>query len=462
MNINDLMQRAASIYDSGNHAEIADLFEPLLGDAEYSSVFLYCAGLAHVMSGSLVKGLTHFASIIRKSADVSDLSTNAQSLSFPCYAAMQAALIAEFNLHHDHALMSAFAEKAATFAKDAAEITGFSDIFKGAADILARIYYTPSGMPFLMPSSPPTLQVEPTNICNFKCIMCPRSRMGRPEGFMSLETWDNIFKGWSAKYSSLNFTHLILNRPIRFSMPGSVKFFFLGEPLLHPEFDAFISKAASEGCRVSVQTNGSLLVKPDFAERLLDSGVHEIGISVDGINKETYSTIRKGAEWERTVSGIRKLLDARCLSGSTRKSRIEISTIISDNDASLALRTKEFMAEMFDGVDLVRFINLDRSYSPVFIDENGEVRSPGKLLHTSYSSDSPLCMEPFLKLNILWDGNVTPCCHDIDGIMSYGSVVSEKIDEIWRNQAFSRLLQALSSHDLSSQAFCRSCRFPSS
>ena len=206
-------------------------------------------------------------------------------------------------------------------------------------------------------------------------------------------------------------------------MPGSVKFFFLGEPLLHPEFDTLISRAASEGCMVSVQTNGSLLVKPDFAERLVASGVHEIGISVDGINKETYSSIRKGAEWERTASGIKKF---------------------------------------FDGVDLIRFINLDRSYSPVFIDENGELHSPGKLLHTSYNSDAPLCVEPFSKLNILWDGNVTPCCHDIDGVMSYGSVASEKIDGIWRNQAFSRLLQALSSHDLSSQAFCRSCRFPSS
>lgn len=462
MNINDLMQKAASFFDSDNHAEIADLFEPLLEDAEYGSVFLYCAGLGHVMSGSLVKGLTHFVSIIRKSSDLLDGSGNEQSLVFASYAAMQAALIAEFHLHHDHVLMSVFAEKAATFAKDTAEIAGLSDIFKGAADILARIYYTPSGRPFLVPPSPPTLQIEPTNICNFRCIMCPRSVMKRPEGFMSLETFDNIFKGWSAKYSSLNFTHIILGRPIRLSKAGSVKFFFLGEPLLHPEFDNLINMAVSEGCMVSVQTNGSLLVKSDFAERLVNSGVHGIGISVDGINKETYLSIRKGAEWERTVSGIKKLVEARRLSVVTRKPRIEISTILSDNDASLALRTKDFMAEIFDGVDLIRFINLDRSYSPDFIDEKGALYSHGKILHASYTSDAPLCMEPFSKLNILWDGNVTPCCHDIDGVMLFGSVESEKIDEIWRNQAFARLLQALSCHDLSSHTFCRSCRFPSS
>lgn len=232
--------------------------------------------------------------------------------------------------------------------------------------------------------------------------------MKRPEGLMSVDTWNNIFKGWSAKYSALNFTHLLFGRPIRFSIPGCVKFFFLGEPLLHPEFDNLINKAASEGCMVSVQTNGSLLSKLYFAERLVESGAHEIGISVDGINQETYSSIRKGAEWERTVTGIKNLVRARLLSVEAKKPRIEISTILSDNDASLALKTKKFMNDMFDGVDLVRFINLDRSYS-VFIDENGELHSPGKLLHTSYAADAPLCMEPFSKLQHTRDGNVTPC-----------------------------------------------------
>jgi MoaA/NifB/PqqE/SkfB family radical SAM enzyme len=33
---------------------------------------------------------------------------------------------------------------------------------------------------------PVRLEIEPTNICNFNCVFCPREYMKRKEGFMSI------------------------------------------------------------------------------------------------------------------------------------------------------------------------------------------------------------------------------------------------------------------------------------
>lgn len=448
------------LFDEGDHAGIAEFFDSLSEVGVYHPLISYSSGLAHVMSGNLVKGLSCFAKLAKQAVESQKAGGDSELSAFFCFALMQSALIAEFNSHHDIVVLSSFVEKVATIAKDMAELTGVADIFSGASDILSRIYYSPSGKPYIIPPSPQTLQIEPTNICNLKCIMCPRGRMKRREGIMGFDVWKEIFSGWSAKKTSLDFTHLVFRRKIRLSKSGSVKFFFLGESLLHPEFDEMILFAASEGSSVALQTNGTLLSRKGNAERLINSGVNEIGISLDGISEETYSGIRKGAAWETVRQGINLLLQKRDDSVSVRKPKIEISTIIASADTSVAYKVKQFLNDSFPGVDVIRFINLDCSYSPDFIDETGELRSHGKILQTSYSVEAPLCMEPFAKLNILWDGTVTPCCHDIDGNFALGSVKNQKIDEIWRGNTLERLLQALASHDLAFHPLCRTCRFP--
>jgi hypothetical protein len=62
-----------------------------------------------------------------------------------------------------------------------------------------NILYTQK-IPFLFPRLlgsnykdspvPPSLQLEPTNFCNLRCVSCPRDNMTREKGFMEF----NLFK----------------------------------------------------------------------------------------------------------------------------------------------------------------------------------------------------------------------------------------------------------------------------
>ena len=45
-----------------------------------------------------------------------------------------------------------------------------------------------------MLASPPVLQIEPTNICNLACPLCPSGRMARAKGMMSAETFETILR----------------------------------------------------------------------------------------------------------------------------------------------------------------------------------------------------------------------------------------------------------------------------
>ena len=85
------------------------------------------------------------------------------------------------------------------------------------------------------PDFPPRVQIEVTNRCNLRCIMCTRNQMRRPEGDLPFELFCKI-----ADECSVN--------------PGSVLLLFLlGEPLLHPRLAEMVAYLASVKDRTSVR-----------------------------------------------------------------------------------------------------------------------------------------------------------------------------------------------------------------
>ncbi|MDR3362253.1 MAG: radical SAM protein [Desulfovibrio sp.] len=85
----------------------------------------------------------------------------------------------------------------------------------------------------------------------------------------------------------------------------------MGEPLLHPEIFSFLIKAKRDsGTVVTLTTNGTLL-SGDAVERLLDTGVDIVDISIDAFSPEVYKAVRRGGDRERTYKNVKALLAAR-------------------------------------------------------------------------------------------------------------------------------------------------------
>jgi radical SAM protein with 4Fe4S-binding SPASM domain len=64
-----------------------------------------------------------------------------------------------------------------------------------------------------------------------------------------------------------------------------------GEPLYRPDIFQLARYATDKGLRVALATNGTLVTK-EVAQKIVDSGVKRVSISLDGANAETHDSFR--------------------------------------------------------------------------------------------------------------------------------------------------------------------------
>ncbi len=80
-----------------------------------------------------------------------------------------------------------------------------------------------------------------------------------------------------------------------------------GEPLYRPDIFQLAKYATDKGLRVALATNGTLVTK-EVANKIVDSGVKRVSISLDGANSDTHDTFRgiPGA-FDAAIYGFRNL-----------------------------------------------------------------------------------------------------------------------------------------------------------
>ena len=159
---------------------------------------------------------------------------------------------------------------------------------------LATIAQTLQELPF-----PTKFAVEVTAHCNLACAMCHHPAMRRPKGRMPLDLWKRCADQVAAA-----------------SPATECWFSFCGEPLMEPDrLLAMLAYGKSVGLRsLNINTNGILLT-PDLAGPVLDSGVDNIVFGVDGFTPATYSRIRILGDRDVLYSNIEYLLRARAARG---------------------------------------------------------------------------------------------------------------------------------------------------
>lgn len=144
-----------------------------------------------------------------------------------------------------------------------------------------------------IPPRPRVLRIEITNHCNLQCIICDRSAMSRCKKQMDWPLFERVCRD-----------------AIEFGIPqiGLNRF---GEPMLHPRLPEMIAFAKINGAHcVDFTTNGTLLDE-DNIHRILEAGLDQIAVSIDGFDQSTYERIRRGASYAQVVAGVHSLLEIR-------------------------------------------------------------------------------------------------------------------------------------------------------
>jgi putative metalloenzyme radical SAM/SPASM domain maturase len=142
---------------------------------------------------------------------------------------------------------------------------------------------------------PSRLFVEVTTRCNLKCNMCVKQNGigGIAEGSMSPDAFEALTPAFPFLDS------LVLNG--------------IGEPLLHPKLESFITKAKSlipKHAWIGFQSNGMAL-NDQRAASLVYAGLNRICLSLDTLSDDNFRAIRSGGEIRGIVAAFASLNKAK-------------------------------------------------------------------------------------------------------------------------------------------------------
>src|ERR687895_2223544 len=113
------------------------------------------------------------------------------------------------------------------------------------------------------PILPEIVQIESTNICNAKCVFCPRDEMHRRQGVMSFD----LFRKIVDECAALGITHVRVHN--------------YGEPFIDKRLVEKVRYAKQKGIQeVGMISNGSLITD-EVARGIIEAGLDAINISVD-------------------------------------------------------------------------------------------------------------------------------------------------------------------------------------
>ena len=269
------------------------------------------------------------------------------------------------------------------------------------------------------PRLPEIVQIEATNICNAKCVFCPRDEMHRRQGIMSLE----LFKKIVDECAELGITHVRMHN--------------YGEAFIDRKLVEKVRYAKQKGIReVGVISNGSLITEP-VARGMIEAGLDAINISVDASGKEVFESTRLGLKYDKVIANIERLLRLRAESGK-RRPKLILSFVRQNNsvDEQAFIEHWRSIADKIHVTDLHNWAGT--------LNAESDVNYP--------------CYRPWLTFTVLWDGRVSLCCADFDGKTILGNLNTQTIAEIWNAEPYRNVRRE---HlESGGPDVCRACDLP--
>lgn len=246
------------------------------------------------------------------------------------------------------------------------------------------------------------LDIESTNACDLRCVMCTRNFMTERIGYMD---W-SLFKK-------------VIDEGAKYNLP-SIKLNFRGEPLLHPELSKMVKYAKEKGIlEVQFNTNGLSLTEKK-SEELIKAGLDRIIFSFDGATKETYEKIRTGSNFETVVRNIRKLIEIRKGAGLKRPSvRVQMCKM-KENEHEV----EQFIKMWIDVANRVA----------VTVKREPFIKGAEKMKPLEHFP----CPQIWQRMVVWWTGEVVMCCGDWHGEHIIGNARETSLYELWHSEKYNQ------------------------
>jgi len=254
------------------------------------------------------------------------------------------------------------------------------------------------------------LELELTNLCNARCIMCPAGDMKRKKGFMTRETFEAIIK-----------------KGIDYGIQ-TIRFCGLGEPLLHEDFCHFISHVRKyDHLNIELITNGSLLLK-EKVRLLAQHNLDFLSISFPSLVAENYESIMKGLSFENALEKVLYAIQELKKASATH---IKITGVMTGVNYDERADIKKFWSQK--GVDCIELHTPHNRGG--HLEELAALDPSFRFDHASEPGPrKSLCAWPLRQFFVAWDGSVFLCCCDMEGEYRIGNVWTDEFSQMEKIQ----------------------------
>ncbi len=285
--------------------------------------------------------------------------------------------------------------------------------------------------------------IDPINICNLRCPLCPTGRgvLARSPGRMEVSLLKQIIDEiapWAYRVELYNW----------------------GEPLLHPDIIEIIRYASQQRVTVGLSSNLNRM-DAEMARGLVESGLTQLIVSIDGTTQEAYSAYRRNGRLEVALKNLEMLLEARrklnshepfiiwrMLVGRHNEHEVNAVREMAHQMGVDGFMTGVLYVDTEDANQVEQWLPVDPAYS--HYDYNS-----GRLANSWH------CHDLWESMVINWDGGVAPCCWLHDAQLDFANLSGQSVREAWNNANYTSARRVIGKRDTQpADAFtiCHRCR----
>ncbi len=310
---------------------------------------------------------------------------------------------------------------------------------------------------------PRSIYIEPTSRCNELCQQCPRTLLSREDDR------DLPF----AQFREIVDQFPVLDRVV---LHG------LGEPLLNKDLPLMIRYLKDRGTYVLFNSNGTLLTSKR-GQALIDAGLDEYRLSMDGATREMYARVRGVDAFDKIWRNVRNFVTMQREQDASKPAVSLWFTAMRENIADLPRLIELADENGIREVYMQRFVYFEKGLATAnqalfrrstqeelaLVRRCEQMCKERGILFRAAGSATPMesivrdfgerpwsgCNRPYTLTYITSSGNVLSCCFAPFGHRSakeyqeervLGNVFQESIESIWHGERYEAFRTAFESN----------------
>lgn len=297
---------------------------------------------------------------------------------------------------------------------------------------------------------PPFLEIEPTTVCNLRCVCCEHTYWKEPSKNMTFEQFKKIFDDFG--------------RPKWLGLTG------IGSSYLNKDYHRMLAYAKSRGTIVEVFDHFCHFRNDNEIRELIEIGPDFQFISTYGATKESFEKVCVGSNFDLLLKNLKTFVKLK----KKMKRKFPILNFH-------YIITKESKEEVFDFIDLVHSLNtevgeilvtpmlhgfkeaekfevrIDEKYVKKVQEKAKKYRIPITINMSAKDEAEGLLRKPeirnckeYIMPFIFVTGHVTPCCGQNEANerewqkkMSFGNALEQPFRKIWYSPRYVKMRQLI-------------------